>query len=642
MGTSDKETKPLYEFGPFRLDPAERLLVRDGEKVPLTPKVFDTLLALVESSGRLLEKDDLLQRVWPESFVEEGNLARNVSTLRKVLGENGDGQSYIETVPTRGYRFVGVVKKIASNASGTIYAEPVDQESRVRYPDLLSARSERDLGPRKTLSARRWLVLGGLVALALGTMLYVFTRRHATDATRPEIRSLAVLPLQNLSGDPAQEYFADGMAEALISSLAQIRALRVISRTSVMSFKETKKLLPPLPEIARELKVDAVIEGSVQRENGRVKVMIQLVHGPTDTHLWARDYERTETDILKLQGEMARAIADEIRIQVTPEERARLVSAATVNPAAHEAYLLGRYHFWKLNEEDLKLAIGHFERALQIEPRYAGAYADLSLAWQYRSFFGAATLKESESPARATAQRALELDDSQAAAHFAVGHVKYLYDWNWTGAEKDYRRALELDPNNLDAHYYYSKLLQTVGRLPEAIHEIERARQLDPLSSMVESFFGQALYNARKYDEAVPHLERAIELEPRNFLACRRLANVYAQMGRYDDALAFHEKAGGGGYFVARVYARMGKPTKARQMLEEVRVKTDPTGLQPLGAAAFAAVGDKDEAFRLLMNKIDEHVLPGLFFIKVDPVFDSLRSDLRWKEVLRRMNLPVE
>jgi TolB-like protein len=244
---------------------------------------------------------------------------------------------------------------------------------------------ENDFGPSGTVGARRWPILVGLVALALGTLIYALIRSRVTNPTQAEIKSVAVLPLQNLSGDPAQEYFADGMTEALISSLAQIRALRVISRTSVMSFKGVQK---PLPEIARELKVDAVIEGSVQRENGRLKIMIQLIHGPTDAHLWARDYERELTDVLKLQGEVARAIAQEIRIQVTPEERARLVSAPTVNPAAHREYLVGRHHLWRYNEEDLKRAIDYFQRAIQIDPKYAAAYAGLSHAWWARVFLG--------------------------------------------------------------------------------------------------------------------------------------------------------------------------------------------------------------------------------------------------------------
>ena len=307
-------------------------------------------------------------------------------------------------------------------------------------------------------------MLAGVGLLALGTVMFVRMRREGTDPIRPQIQSLAVLPLQNLSGDPAQEYFADGMTEALISSLAQIRALRVISRTSVMSFKGSQRPLPRLPGIAKALKVDGVVEGSVQRENGRVKLMIQLIHGPTDTHLWARDYERALTDVLKMQGEMARAIADEIRIQVRPEERARMSSAATVNPAAHEAYLLGRYHFWKHIVDDHKRAIDHFARAIEIEPSYAAAHAGLSMAWQKWGSQRPAPVKEFEPQARAAARKALELDDQLSEAYTAQGFLQFSRDWDWKGAENSIKRAIELDPNSLDAHYNYTVLLMALGR----------------------------------------------------------------------------------------------------------------------------------------------------------------------------------
>jgi TolB-like protein/DNA-binding winged helix-turn-helix (wHTH) protein len=375
----------VYEFGPFRIDPKEQVLWRDGKVVPLSPKLFDTLLVLVQNSGHLVNKDEMLRRVWPDSFVEEGNLTKNVFLLRKIL-EDGQDVAYIETVPKRGYRFVAAVKATHGNGSGTIVAQPVvaepaDHDSQVGDLEVSKSVPESSPGKKRTHSLLRWLVLGGLVALSVGSVTYLLVQRQAT-ARGPQIKSIAVLPLQNLSSDPSQEYFADGMTEALIGRLAQIRSLRVISRTSAMSFKGTNKPLPPLPEIARQLKVEGVIEGSVQRENGRVKVMIQLIHGPTDTHLWVRNYEHALTDILKLQDEMARAIADEIRIQVTPQDRARMAAVRPVNPAAHEAYLLGRFHFWKFIIDDHKRAIEHFERAIQIEPGYARAYAGLSLAWQ--------------------------------------------------------------------------------------------------------------------------------------------------------------------------------------------------------------------------------------------------------------------
>jgi serine/threonine protein kinase/tetratricopeptide (TPR) repeat protein len=354
-------------------------------------------------------------------------------------------------------------------------------------------------------------------------------RLHLPGASSsPRVESLAVLPLGNLSGDPAQEYFADGMTEALISSLAQIGALKVISRTSVMRYKGTTR---PLPEIARELHVDAVVEGSVQRAGGRVRITAQLIHGATDRHLWAKAYEGELSDVLRLQSEVARAISNEIRIQVTPEERVRLNSARRVKPEAHEAYLLGRYHRSRLNETDLKQAIAHFERAIQLDPQYAAAYAGLSEAWLERGVWGAAALREDEATARAAALKAIALDDKLPDAHSALGFVKYHYDWDWVGAEKEFHTALSLDPSNLQAHRAYSVMLMALGRFSDAIAEVARAREVDPLSSDIESTYGRVLYRARRYDEALQHLLRAIELDPHNFGAFGRLVDVYEQLG---------------------------------------------------------------------------------------------------------------
>jgi len=636
-----------YEFGPFQLDIGEHSLLRDGQAVPLEPKVFNLLRVLVQNQGRLLEKEELLKEVWPDTFVEEGNLNRNVSILRKVLGDDSSGAHYIETVPKRGYRFVASVKVIADGGSGAGVTEPRDQSTRVKDTEPPQVREDGDLGSRKTPFMGGWLVLGGVVLLALGTVTFVLMWWGKADPPRPRIQSIAVLPLRNLSGDPAQEYFADGMTETLISSLAQIRALRVISRTSVMSFKHTKESLPPLPEIARALNVDGVIEGSVQRENGRVKITVQLIHGPTDTHLWAREYERALTDVMKLQGEMARAIADEIRTQVTPEERTRLASAATVNPAAHEAYLLGKYHYWKHIIDDHQRAIGHFERAIQIEPSYAAAHAGLSMAWQKWGAQRPAPLKEFEPQARAAAARALELDSQLSEAYSAQGFLQFSCDWDWKSGENSIKRALELNPNNLDAHYHYTVLLMALGRFPEALTEIQTAEQVDPLSHQVQVLFGHLLYRAGRYDEAVRRLRQAIDREPRSGQAHHLLGLVYEQMGRYPEAMEFHDKnrvlRGGRSdkplspSILARIYARMGKRSEAQRLLKGL----GDSGSEPSPAAAYAALGDADAAFRLLFRRVERHGAQSVL-IKTDPQFIGLRSDPRWKELLARMNLPVD
>jgi TolB-like protein/DNA-binding winged helix-turn-helix (wHTH) protein/tetratricopeptide (TPR) repeat protein len=612
--------KPAFEFGPFSLDPDKRLLLRNGRAVPLAPKVLETLLVLVENRDRVLSKDELLDQVWGGASVEEGGLTRNVSILRKTLGEKPDDHQFIVTVPGHGYRFVAAVKETTVNEPpAEVRGEPMQQNGRVS-------------GPR----TRRWLALAGLAVLALGSAVYML--RPATTV-RPLITSLAVLPLNNLSGDPTQDYFADGMTEALIGNLAPISALRVVSRTSVMRFKGTRT---SLPEIARELKVDAIIEGSVQRTRDRVRISVQLIHAPSDTHLWAREYERELTDVLKLQGEVARAVADEIRVQVTAEERARMASAGTVDPTAHQEYLLGQHYLWKLTEEDLARAIEHFERATRHDAGYAAAYAGLSHAWWWRGVWGAKTFKEIESPSRAAARKALELDPRLAEAHVSMGRLRFGHDWDWTGAEKDLRRALDIDPNNLDAHFFSAMLYMALGRFSESIAHVERAEQLDPLSSTVHSAFGRVLYRARQYDQAIPHLKQAIELEPRSSDGYGRLADVYEALGRYDEALALYERVNVlrgrpvRGPDIAIVFARMGNRAEANRIVAPLRDTSPPAQV----AQAYAVLGNNDEAFRLLFKHAEER--NSLNYVKTEPRLDSLHSDPRWQLLLRRMNLPVD
>jgi TolB-like protein/DNA-binding winged helix-turn-helix (wHTH) protein/tetratricopeptide (TPR) repeat protein len=619
-----ESAKPSFEFGPFSLDPGKRLLLRNGAAVPLAPKVLETLLALVENRDRVLSKDELLDQVWGGASVEEGGLTRNVSILRKTLGEKPDDHRFIVTVPGCGYRFVAAVN------------DPTVNE---RLPVAVQSSPVLQNGRASGARTRRWLAVAGLAVVALGSTVYML--RPAATSVRSPITSLAVLPLNNLSGDPKQDYFADGMTEALIGNLAPISALRVVSRTSVMRFKGTKT---SLPEIARELKVDAVIEGSVQRTRDRVRISVQLIHAPSDTHLWAREYERELTDVLKLQGDVARAVADEIRVQVTAEERARMASAGTVDPIAHQEFLLGRHHLWKLTEEDLSRAIEHFERATRLDAGYAAAYAGLSHAWWWRGVWGSKTFKETESPSRAAARKAVALDPRLAEAHVSMGRVKFGHDWDWTGAENDFGRALDIDPNNLDAHFFSAMLFMALGRFSESIAHIERAAQLDPLSSTVHSAFGRVLYRARKFDQAIPHLKQAIALEPgpRSSDGYGRLADVYEELGRHDEALALYEKVNVLGGRPARspdvaiVFARMGKRDEANRAVAAARNTSPPAQL----AQAYAVLGNNDEAFRLLFKHAEEH--NSLNYVKTEPRFDSLRADPRWPLLLRRMNLPVD
>ncbi len=509
------------------------------------------------------------------------------------------------------------------------------------------AASRRIEGAGARFASWRWPVVAAIAAMLIVGLVYFLVWRRAPAVQPDQIKSLAVLPLENLSGDPAQEYFADGMTEALISNLTQVRALRVISRTSVMRFKGSRK---PLAEIARELNVDAVIEGSVQRDGGRVKITARLIRIADENLLRSFDYERELADVLKLQSDVARAVANEIRIQVTAAEQARLASPRRVNPEAHEAYLLGRYHLRRQNEADLKLAIGHFERAIQLDASYAAAWAGLSVAWLQRGLWGATPFREVEPPARQAAVKALELDAGSAEGHTSLAMLKHRYEWDWAGAEHDFRRAIELDPGSVEAHRFFAFLLTALGRHAEAIGEIQTAEQLDPLSSLVQSDFGTGLYRARKHEQAERHLNRAIELDPLNDGAYGRLGAAYREMGRYADAIASLEKAkalqSGAGrdrFYTANfalVYARMGRREEALRLLKELQRTTDPARFDVKAAAAvWAALGNKDEAFRLLFDVVEKRS-EILIFMKVDPPFDSLHSDPRWQELLRPMNFP--
>jgi serine/threonine protein kinase/Tfp pilus assembly protein PilF len=481
------------------------------------------------------------------------------------------------------------------------------------------------------------LSLALLLLIAAGMFIYAWRSRETAAPSRPEIKSLAVLPLENLSGDPSQEYFADGMTEALISNLSQIKALKVISRTSVMRYKGSRE---SLPIIAQALGVDAVIEGSVQRSGGRVRVTAKLVPATTDAAIWSRNYEREVSDILKLQSDVAQAIAAEVRVQLTPDEQNRLASARPIDPKAHEAYLLGRYHLAKLNESDLSRAVDYFKEAIRIEPDFAAAYAALSRAWSERGIWGGKSYIEVETPAREAARKALQIDPANSSAHTSMCMILINYDFNYSAAEEQVRRAIEIDPGSAEAHVAYGWLLQVLGRYEEVLEQMEKAEQLDPASSQIQGDFGRMLYRARKYDEAEKHLKRSIELDPNNYGSYGRLGDVYIEMGRFGDAVAMFEKSrsiqpqGAHALRLAVVYARMGN----RQAALDALTTTSNRSTWEL-ARLYTALGDLDKAFTILNESIDKRDVL-LTNLKEDPGFERLHSDPRWKLMLRRLNFP--
>jgi len=467
----------------------------------------------------------------------------------------------------------------------------------------------------------------------------------ALNGGRAPIRSIAVLPLENLSGDSEQEYFADGMTDALISKLAQIGSLDVISRTSVMSYKESKK---PLPQIARELGVDAIIEGSVTRGENSVRITIQLIHGTTDRHLWAEDYQRPLRDVLLLQGEVARAVAHEIDAALSTEESRRLVRAHTLDPEAHEAYLKGMHYFLLFTGDGITKSIEHLQRAIELDPNYAEAYAALAAVHLNSAYFLSLPPTEVVPRARNMLTKALDLDPNNADAVLAKGWIEMTFDWDWDAAERSHLRALELGPSLSHVHNNFAYLLACKGDVEQAVVEARRAEQLDPVSPMAGQQVGMMLYLARRYDESVAQFESTIELSPYYWFTYLRLAQNLIATGEYDRGIEVMRKgielAGpdtprAGKHTLAYLYALSGHREQAVEILREFEGREKTAYVPPCDLAQIhTALGNVDDAFRRLEKAIEVRDA-DLFMIKVWPVWDPLRDDPRFDELLRRLNL---
>jgi TolB-like protein/DNA-binding winged helix-turn-helix (wHTH) protein/Tfp pilus assembly protein PilF len=624
----DSNVRPrLLRFGVFEVDLRTGELRKQGLKVKLHGQPFQVLAMLLECPGELVTREEIREKLWPgNTFIDfEHSVNSSIKRLREALGDDPATPRFIETLPRHGYRFIAPVETI------------VPPGGALREPPL----------------RRPWVVAlaAAIVVVALGVLFglnVVGLRDRVLGRTAsPQIRSIAVLPLENLSGDPGQEYFADGMTEALITDLGQISALRVISRTSVMQYKGTKK---PLPQIARELSVDAIIEGSVARSGNRVRITANLVHAPTERHLWAETYERDLRDVLTLQGEVARAIADEIKANVTLEVQARLARTRPVNPAAHEAYLRGRFFFNKLTREDLLKAIEYAQQAVQLDPAYGDAYGLLASSYWESSVTGFGDLpnREAAQKTRAAAMKALEIDDTLAEAHVGLGSVLDRNDWDWAGAEREFRRAIELNPSFGRAHVMYAFDLMFVGRGDESIREAKRALELDPFSAHSHlTITLMHYYNTRQYDQALENARRWLEMFPNHPAAYGWLGNAYEAKGMYGEAVAAWQKQMTLDGQNAKDVAALGHTYNVggirgvwRWQLERAKERSAREEVSPLAFASLhALLGEKDKAFEWLEKGYQQRD-HGMAFIRAHPRYDSLRSDPRFQDLLRRMNFP--
>jgi TolB-like protein/DNA-binding winged helix-turn-helix (wHTH) protein/Tfp pilus assembly protein PilF len=620
----------LLRFGQFELDLRTAEIYKEGKRIKLQEQPCQVLTLLIERPGELVSREELRKKLWPnDTFVDfDHGVNIAINKLRDALGDSPEKPRFIETLPRRGYRFIA----------------PVDapKTSRGGEPPAQVTSSPAGHAGSGSITWRRAL-LPALLALSLVVVFFSFARYWRGRSAANSIRSLAVLPFENFSGDPNQEYFVDGMTDELTTNLAKIKSLRVISRTSAMKYKNVRT---PLAEIARTLRVDAVVEGSIVRSGDKLRITAQLIDARTDRHLWAENYNRDLRDVVAVQDEVARRIAQEIRATVTPEEKAQLTSQRQVNPEAYEAYLRGRYFWNKRTEEAVRKAIPYFEQSMSKDPNYPLAHDGLADCWLSLGWYGYVPAKEAFPRARAAAMRALELDDSLAEAHTSLAFASMNYDWDWSTAEREFRKAIELNPNYANAHHWYGDYLSAVGRHEQAIAESRRALELDPLSPIINAWFGWRYFFARQYDLAIEQYLKTLEMDPAFVPAHLVLGQGYEQKSMPEKAIDELKKAvslsGGSSLYVsslAHAYAIAGRRSEAEVLLRQMNERAQHTYVPSFHIAIiYAGLGQKDQALVWLEKGYQERST-WMVWLKVDPRLDVLRSDPRFKDLLRRVGL---
>jgi TolB-like protein/DNA-binding winged helix-turn-helix (wHTH) protein/Tfp pilus assembly protein PilF len=620
-------------FGKFELDLRTAEIYKQGKRIKLQEQPCQVLAMLIERPGELVSREELRKRLWPNDTFGDFDHGVNIAInkLRDALGDSPDKPRFIETLPRRGYRFIAPVDAPRTSSDGR-------SPTQVTSPRAGRAKA----GP---ITWQRAL-LPAFLALLLAVVFFSSVRYWQGRSAERNIRSLAVLPLENLSRDPAQDYFADGMTDELITSLAKLQTLKVISRSSVMHYKGTNK---PLPEMARELNVDGIIEGTVLRSGNRVRITAQLIRAATDQHLWAETYEGNAEDVLRLQDTVARAIVAEIRVKLGPEEEARFVKSPSVNPEAYEAYLRGRYHFYdRWNKAGSVSASHYFEEAIARDPQYAPAYAGLADYYTLGGFTGQPLSSlEAIEKAKELAAKALKLDDGLADAHIAMANVLFRYDWNWAEAEREFRRGIELNPNAPSSYLHFAMYLGVLGRQDEAIAAMKRAIELDPFSALMCSGLGVVLQWSGRDDEAAEQERKAIALDPFFPEARLVLARAYDQLGRYDEAIVEYletdtlegiDPSAVAGFKRAYMSSGINGYRRKRLEWEEQRARSGKANYH-LIALLSAELGDKDAAFQWLEKAYQERrlTMPN---IKVAPGLRSLHGDPRFADLVRRVGLP--
>jgi TolB-like protein/DNA-binding winged helix-turn-helix (wHTH) protein/lipopolysaccharide biosynthesis regulator YciM len=646
----------ILHFGVFEVDLKACELRKHGLRIKLPEQPFQVLVVLLEKPGEIITREELRNRLWPsDTFVDfDHGLNNAVMRLREVLGDASENPRFVETIPRRGYRFIAPVAGSALPEPTTTRSEvesglvPVEAASPTAERAALEATSQAASIRRRPATIRLAILITAILALAslLGAGLFHYTRAGTLKSNRGQSKSLIVLPIENLSGDKDQEYFADGMTDDLIANLAKIRSLRVISRSTAMAYKGTRK---PLSQIASELNVDAVFEGTVLRVGNRVRITAELVQVSTDRHLWAETYESQMGDILALQNRVSSAIVNEIRINLTPEDQERLARNPAVAPEGYENYLKGRYYWNKRSDENLTRAIGYFEQATHQDPQYALAYAGLSDCYAIISaeIFGTMPAADAAPKAKAAALRALEIDPTLSEAETSLATVKFNYDWDWSGAAAGFAKSIQDNPSYATAYQRYSLYLMAMGRTEDSVEQIDKAREIDPLSISINFSLGWRFYMARQYDRAIQQLRNTLEMDPSYELPHLILGLSYAQKGDFGLAIPELRKAVELSHgtplmtsALANVSARSGNMAEAERLLANLSSESKRQYVSPYYfAVVYVGLGKREEAINWLEKAFADRS-NGLVFLKVEPELDDLRSNPRFVALQRKLNFP--
>ncbi len=640
-----------YKFGNFHLIPEEHLLLRDGESVALPPKVFDALVVLVKNEGHLIEKSDLLDRLWADAFVEEATLARTISSLRKALGESAENK-FIETVPKRGYRFIAPVQPITEDEilSSTFlldYPESTrDASKTTAVEDEIEPIFEPDISappllPHRRLSGRQILLIIGLIASAL-IIGFMISRNWQINPVK-EVKTIAVLPFQQITDGERDEMLEFGMTDTLITRLSNVKQIIVRPTSAVSKYAGQK---PDAVEVGRELKVDAVLEGSIQRSGERVRVTVQLISADDGSSLWAEKFDKHFTDIFALQDSIAGQVVSALTLELSGKERELMTKHSTENTEAYRLYIMGRY-FWnkRSSVESLKKSIDYYEQAIAKDPNYALAYTGLADCYQLLAEYLATTPKEGFTKARKAAEKALEIDDQLAEAHTSLAYTLAFYDWDFAGAEKEFKRALELDPNYPTAHQWYGEFLIAMGRFDEAKTAHEKALQIDPTSLVFHTEMAGYFYVTRQFDKAITQAQTVIEMEPDYAFSYVFLSFSYGQKGMKREAAEAYIKS-------VELFGEAEEAKQLQKALAENSVKAmwlkrleqvDSPARKDSFPAQWRALiyiwlGNKEKALDWLEIAYERRDR-WMINIKYSPEFDSLRSEPRFQVLIRRIGL---